>query len=60
MELQKQSQMSNLYVCGEEIECICYIVHEYGRDSFLLAEFRKGFVSIYALFIWGKSVKGAL
>lgn len=32
MELQKQSQMSNLYVCGEGIECICYIVREYGGD----------------------------
>lgn len=26
----------------------------------LLVEFRKGLVSIYALFTWGKSVKGGL
>lgn len=45
MELQKLSQISNLYVCGEEIECACFIVHMYGRDSFLLAEFGKGLLS---------------
>ena len=55
----KQSQTSNLYVCGEGIECTCFIVHEHGKDSFLLAEFRKGLVSISASFIWGKCLKRA-